>query len=542
MARRIVVEFLGKDTSAGSTAKAVETKFGKLGGKLDRVGQAAGKVLLGGAVLATGALYKMGQAAAADEAAAGKLAGSLRNAAGATDTQVAAVEKWITAQGRALGVTDDELRPALSRLVDATGDVGEAQRLAALAMDVSAGTGKDMTAVSTALAKAENGQVAGLARLGIATKDATGKTKTFEQIQRDLADLHEGKAAAAAETAAGKQKRMAIVMAELGESIGTIALPAMEKAAEVGIKMADWVDRNRTLVGALVVGVGGLTAVVYAVSLAMRAWLAITKAWAAITKVATAVQWALNVAMSANPIGLVIIAIIGLIAALVLAWKHSDTFRRIVTGAFDKVKGAAMFVWNWVKANWPLLLAILTGPFGIAVLVIARNWDKVKAGATAVKNWIVDKFNSLVGFVNGLPGRISKAATGMFNGIKNAFKSAINWIIRAWNGLSFTMPSIDTHIPGVGKVGGFSLGTPNIPEMARGGIVRHRPGGILARIGEGGHDEAVVPLTGPHAPKNIGGTSSAVVELKIGAHVIERVLIEMTEELGRPLRVRTLGP
>ena len=71
--RAITVEFIGKDKSAGRTASAVEQKFGKLGGRLDRVGQAAGKVLLGGAVLATGALIKMGQAAAEDAQAGAEM-------------------------------------------------------------------------------------------------------------------------------------------------------------------------------------------------------------------------------------------------------------------------------------------------------------------------------------------------------------------------------------------------------------------------------------------------------------------------------------
>ena len=122
-------------------------------------------------------------------------------------------------------------------------------------------------------------------------------------------------------------------------------------------------------------------------------------------------------------------------------------------------------VYGWVRQNWPLLLAILTGPIGLAVLAITRNWQAIKDGVTGAYNWVVAQFDLLVGYVTGLPARIGTAAAGMWDGLKNAFKSAVNWIIDAWNGLQFKLPEIDTHIPGIGKVGGFVLGTPDIPRL-----------------------------------------------------------------------------
>jgi hypothetical protein len=209
------------------------------------------------------------------------------------------------------------------------------------------------------------------------------------------------------------------------------------------------------------------------------------------TKSAAAAQWLLNAAMSANPIGLVVIAIAALVAGLIIAYKKSETFRNIVTTAFGAVKNAAVFAFNWVKSNWPLLLAIITGPIGLAVLVISRHWGSIKAGATAVFTWVSGKFNSLVTFVTGLPGRISSAASGMFDGIKSAFRSAINWVIDRWNGLSFSIPGVDTHIPGVGKIGGFTLSTPNIPKFHTGGVVPGRPGQEILALVQAG--ETITP-------------------------------------------------
>src|SRR5262245_20074782 len=116
---------------------------------------------------------------------------------------------------------------------------------------------------------------------------------------------------------------------------------------------------------------------------------------AAATRVQTAATWALNVAMRANPIGIVITALTLLAGAIVLAWSRSETFRRIVTGAFNAVKNAATAAFGWVRRNWPLLLGILTGPIGLAVTLIVRNFDRIKEGFRGAINWIIGRWNSL---------------------------------------------------------------------------------------------------------------------------------------------------
>lgn len=219
------VDIVADAKGVGPGVSQAEGKFNKLGSAAKKAGKIAALGLAAGLGLAAVAAGKMAKAAAEDEAAAAKLANTLKNAAGATDKNVAAAERWITKQGKALGVADDELRPALARLATATGDVGKAQQLAALAMDVSAGTGKSLEAVSTALMKAQNGQVSGLSRLGIQTKNAAGETLTMDQVTRKLADTYKGAASSAANTAAGQQKRLALRFSELQETIGAKLLP-----------------------------------------------------------------------------------------------------------------------------------------------------------------------------------------------------------------------------------------------------------------------------------------------------------------------------
>lgn len=234
--------------------------------------------------------------------------------------------------------------------------------------------------------------------------------------------------------------------------------------------------------------------------------------------------------IAAHPL---IFALIGLAAIFVLLWKNSETFRDIVKDVFEKVGNVIGGVWNWVKDNWPLLLAILTGPIGIAVQQIITHWDTIKNAFTAVKDWIGERIGDIVGFITGIPGRIASvvstmwdgiktaftavkdwiwnrladivgfyvgmpariatAALGMFDGVKDAFKNAINWIVDKWNNFSFTIGGNTFDLPGpLGKVTipSMTLNTPDLPKLAEGGIVT-RP--TLALVGERG-PEAVVPL------------------------------------------------
>jgi hypothetical protein len=98
----------------------------------------------------------------------------------------------------------------------------------------------------------------------------------------------------------------------------------------------------------------------------------------------TTAFWALNAALAANPIGLIVLALAALVAAFVLAWKNSETFRDIVTGAWDAIKTAVGATIGWV-----------TG-------AIKDAWDWI-TGATT------DTFNAMVAFFTGLPGRIADA-------------------------------------------------------------------------------------------------------------------------------------
>lgn len=167
------------------------------------------------------------KAAIEDEAAQVKLATSLQNTTNATNAQIAAVEAQITKTSLLTGLTDDELRPSLDRLVRSTKSVEEAQKLQNLAIDIAAGSGKSLEAVTNALAKGYEGNTAALGKLGVGISSAELKTLSFDEVTARLAGTFEGQASKQADTFAGKMARLNVAFSEAKETVGSYVLTAI---------------------------------------------------------------------------------------------------------------------------------------------------------------------------------------------------------------------------------------------------------------------------------------------------------------------------
>lgn len=253
----------------------------------------------------------------------------------------------------------------------------------------------------------------------------------------------------------------------------------------------------------------------------------------------TAAQTALNVVMSLNPLGIIILLIAALVAAFVLAWKKSETFRDVVTDVWAKVWSAIRTAWDWLYANVfePLkfyFTVLLPAAARMLWEAIQRRWNAIKDGVTGVKDWIVEKWNATVNFFRELPGRISEAVSGMWNGIKEAFRGVINWIIDAWNNLSFTIPAID--VPGPMNFEGATISTPNLPRLHSGGYVSGGGGAIIQP-----DEELVVLPTGasviPTAEgsvptRDVEGSSRGptVVQLVVDRKVLAEAVFDETRD------------
>ncbi len=201
-------------TDAGISA--AEKAFGKFG----KTGVAVGAAFAASTALIVTGLTKAVSAAIADEKSQALLAKQLENTTGASRDNIKATEEFISKMQFATGVADDLLRPALGNLVRATEDLTTGQDLLNLAMDISAGTGRDLETVSLALGKAYNGNLGGLTKLGIALDPNIIKTKDFGKAQEELNKQFGGAAAAAANTYEGQLKRLSTVWSELTETIG----------------------------------------------------------------------------------------------------------------------------------------------------------------------------------------------------------------------------------------------------------------------------------------------------------------------------------
>lgn len=202
--------------------------FGDKMGKFGKMAGAAFAVAGAAALAYAGVLLKQGvESAIADEQAQAKLATTLQNVTGATDAQIAAVEKQILNTSLLTGKTDEELRPSFERLVRATKDSDAALKLQSIALDVSAGSGKSLEAVTNAMAKAQEGNTASLAKLGIGLTSAQLKTMDMDAITKQLASTFGGQAAVQADTFAGKMARLKVAFDEGKETIGSFVLDAI---------------------------------------------------------------------------------------------------------------------------------------------------------------------------------------------------------------------------------------------------------------------------------------------------------------------------
>jgi len=384
------------------------------------------------------------KAFAEDDAAAQKLATTITNVTGATDKQIQSVEDYISKTSIAAAVSDDELRPALDSLVRGTGDVAQAQDLLGLALDISAGTGKDLATVSDALSKAYNGNFKALKALDPQLAKIIDKGGDADILFGNLASTFKNQASTAANTTSGKFKSMSIALEETKESIGAALLPIVEKLLPKLQSLGNFVRDNTGLIVTLGIVIGTLAGAILAINAGLTVYNTIQAVTAALNTALATTFSALWVATGA-------VVILGIVAALIALQAKFNIFGKTI----EFLKAAFKVWWDYVKAVF----------------------DNVKKVAVTAFNFIGDAVKL---WYNGVRKYI--------DAIYGAFKTVFNAVASIWNNtigkLSFRIPS---WVPGIGGKG---FDVPDIPMLAQGGIVT---GPTLAMIGEAG-PEAVVPL------------------------------------------------
>ena len=165
-------------------------------------------------------LANSAKAFAADDKAARVLGQTLNNLGLGFGDNARVVNDYISNLEKQTGVLDDELRPAMDRLLRATGSITKSQKLLNLALDISAGTGKSLAQVTQSLQKAYLGQTQSLGRLGVGLSKAELTSASFEEIQQRLAVLFAGQASMAADTYIGKMNKLTVAINNAKETIG----------------------------------------------------------------------------------------------------------------------------------------------------------------------------------------------------------------------------------------------------------------------------------------------------------------------------------
>lgn len=283
----------------------------------------------------------------------------------------------------------------------------------------------------------------------------------------------------------------------------------------------------------------------------------------------TTAFWALNAALVANPIGLVVLAIGALVAAFVIAYKNSETFRDIVDGALKGVANAFAWMWEaakkvfgWLKSNWPLLLAILTGPIGLAAAAIAAFGPKLFAIAKELLSKFIDGVKSVAAAVSDAGGwivaqvlagirAVGEFAADVGGWIKNRVVEGVHSFTEAISGVgSWIIGKIVAAAKAVGGVGAeigefikdkvvsgirnvaeafINIGGDIIGGIARG--IRNGAGDIIRAI-----KEAVTDVLPKFVKKALGIKSPSRVFMDLGRQVSLGMAQGIASEAGKVQR------
>jgi hypothetical protein len=327
------------------------------------------------AIAAVGALAAglgmAAKAAAEDEAAQAALAVQLENSTGAGQEQIAEVEKAISAMSRQAAVADDVLRPAFAALVRGTKDINEAQSQMSLVLDISRATSIDATTVADALAKAYEGNFKALRSLTPEMANLIREGADMETIISVLGGTFGGANQAFTETAEGGMAKMQIAFAEMQESIGAAVLPLLERLVPIITKMAQAVEENADVVIILAGVIGTLSAAIIAYNAAI--------------KTAAFLQTAFNITLAANPIGLVVAAIVLLGAALVAAYAKFEGFRKVADAVFGALKAGIKIAVDYVASYLNSMVSVFRTVFN----TIANLWNSTLGGLSfEIPDWV----------------------------------------------------------------------------------------------------------------------------------------------------------
>lgn len=288
-------------------------------------------------------------------------------------------------------------------------------------------------------------------------------------------------------------------MASIIEAIGGENIAGVFQKIEAGIykfgagvtKVVEFVKQNSTVIIAILGGVTASLITLFAIGGGFTALARATLLWASTLKIVTVAQTLLNIAMEASPIGLIIVAIAGLVTAFVILWNKSEAFRNFWIGLWEKIKAVALPViqglvtwfrnaWDKIKAVWNVVDTFFKDKFAKAVKAIKHPFQVLPSFFSGIWSRIKNTFSSLG----------TKIGSAIGGAVKSGINSAISLVESTINrGIGLINGAIDI-INKVPKVNIGHIPSLNLPRLASGGVLERGQVGIL----EGSGAEAVVPL------------------------------------------------
>lgn len=413
---------------------------------------------------------------------------------------------------------DDDATKSAAALLSRFNLTGrQLQQTIPLVQDYASATGVDLNTAAVSVGKALLGNTKALKTLGIAYKPTGDKAKDYANIMGLLQKKVGGFAEKEGKSAAGQAEILKNQFGELKEQVGSYLVPVLVNLTKLGIKLVGWLS---TAAGAVKIffdafaGNSELNEFDGKLRMVNNAGIALREVWdtvfawvtgtliPAIKNIADAFMqnvWP-AIVMVANLIAQNLQPVIESLKdywtnTLLPGIKDLIPILQTVGRWVGVVVGALLVAASWIIGKVaPVLINVLGGAIRFTIAVLGKVVEAIQ--------WAIDHWGDFIAFVKKIPGFISAAFSGLVNIITAPFRTAFNSIAWLWNhtvgALSFGVPD---WVPGLG---GRGWDVPDIPQLAKGGIVT-RP--TIALIGERG-PEAVVPLSR-------GGGMGTVIQINV---------------------------
>jgi hypothetical protein len=318
-----------------------------------------------------------------------------------------------------LGFGGEEAAAGFDVLFRATGDLDQAQALLATSADLARVKNISLADASSILSKASMGGAKAFKEMGVTLDTTLPKAQAIDKAMGELNERIGGQAVAYTKTFAGQLAVTKEKFADVAETLGTTLMPYLQSFLDTITKTVSWVKANSSWLSILAGAVVTVTFALAAYNATVKVVAFSTKAWALISGVAKTVmtglttgQWALNGALNANPIGLVVAGVVLLIGGMVLLWNKSETFRKVMIEIGKVGIKAFGFLIGVIGDLAVGFIKIATGPLKLLLKGLALlgndNAKKALNGLESATDGVGKFFDSAAKKVAGMAGSLDK--------------------------------------------------------------------------------------------------------------------------------------